>query len=163
MKVRIKMQAISTPALVKWFTAFILTYWLMFPAQARQAIGTLVIFMVIDVVTGLWASGLHGKIDSSIGRKGLSRKLATIAFLLVAHLIEHMSGAELNIEVVGAIGYTINEAISIIENFSVIGVPIPGPLVAALLQAKKLRINAATEDQLRELREAKPQDPKTNG
>lgn len=150
----------SIPAAVKWFIAFIVGEWLLFPAAGRQALTTLAIFMVLDVATGLWASGMHGKIDSGVGRRGVSKKLATLAFLLVAHGIEHLVGAELNLEVVGAVGYTINEAISIIENFAVIGVPIPSPLVAALLQAKKLRISPATDEQLRALRDVKaPEKP----
>ena len=161
---KLDMYTWSTPALIKWFGAFVCTYWLAFPAQARNAISTLCVFMVIDVLTGLWASGLHGQLDSGIGRRGVNKKLATIIFLLVVHSIERSGGIDLNLETVGALAYTVNESISIVENFAIIGVPIPAPLVAALFQAKKLRVHAATEEQLRQLQDTNPrEDPKSNG
>lgn len=143
----------SIPALAKWFVCLLIAEWLMVPAGSRQAFMVLTGFMAVDIVTGVWAGAATGKLDSTVGRKGVSKKLATLLFLLVLHWIEHVVNIELNLELAGALGYTVNEAISIIENFAVIGVPIPSQVIAALVAAKKLRITPATDEQLRALRE----------
>lgn len=144
---------INVAALAKWMLAFGVAQWLTIPGGTRQAFTTLFLFMAMDIITGLWVGALNRKIDSGIGFRGISKKVGICCFLLFAHSIERACGIEMNIEFAGALGYTINEAISIIENFALIGVPIPAQLVTALVQVQKLKPSAATDEQLRQLLE----------
>ena len=143
----------SPRAIGKWLAAFIAAQWLAIPGASRNAMFILVTLMGIDIVTGLWASYVTGQMSSEHGFKGISRKLAMLVFLLVAHFIEQAVGLELNVELAGAMAYSLNEGISIIENFYRLGVPIPSQLVAALLQAKNLKFNPATTQQMKALKD----------
>ena len=141
----------SPAAALKWVAAFFAAWWFNLPEGARTAMTTLMLLMAIDIVTGLWAALAQKALTSDKGWRGISRKLGVICFLIFAHFLEKAVNIELNLEIAGAIAYSVTECISIVENFSFIGVPIPAQLVAALLQAKKLRPAPATADEIRKL------------
>lgn len=118
----------------KWVVAGIIGTWSSIPAP----VVTLLIFMGIDLLTGLIAAYAGQNIDSRVGRKGISRKLMTLILLYVIHLLETQAHFELGLEKVAAVAYTINEAISIIENCAHSGVPIPDQLVTTLQRFRKI-------------------------
>lgn len=82
-----------------------------------------IIFMIVfDVVTGVLASAKMRKLNSSISFNGLIRKLGLIvgvAFLTVIDYYLHMEGEILK---VGSGMVILTEVMSVIENFSVIGI-----------------------------------------
>lgn len=132
---------------VKWLAAIVVAQWLQVPNIMRA----LIVLMAIDYLTGFIAAIRKKSVSSEIGWWGLVRKLVTLILLLACHLIEATLGAEWRIEQIAAIGYCINETISVIENCSRIGVPIPAQLVSALSTVKHLRGREATAEQLRDL------------
>jgi toxin secretion/phage lysis holin len=141
-------------AAVKWACGAALALW---AHDVPAMMQTLIIFMCVDYATGLAAAAIEGKLSSRAGLVGLTQKLALIAMLLFAHYLEQVTGHEWGAETLGAFGYAVNELISIVENFARIGVPIPAPWVAALLQAKKLvRFRRATPEEIAALDEEKP-------
>lgn len=146
----------SPLAFGKWAVAGIVAWWFRDVPQGMQV---LCAFMTIDVMTGFWAAALDGKLASLDMVRGLSRKTGTVMLLLLSHHIEALIHQELNIETWGAVAYTINEFVSILENLSRIGVPIPAPLVKALLAAKHLRVQPATAQDLKALRDDSPPLP----
>lgn len=84
----------------------------------------LLIMIVFDIVTGLLASAKEKKINSSINYDGLIAKIGEIVglfFVSFADLYLKTNGAIVKVGVGMMIVY---EAISIIENFSRIGVDI---------------------------------------
>lgn len=147
----------SIAAAGKWAIALAVAEWLRFPAASREAVIVLCGLMLMDLFTGLWAAWATKTVDSAVGRVGISRKLGTLVFVLFVHAIERAAGVELNIEMAAALGYAFNEAVSILENFSRIGVPIPAQLVDALMQVKKLRM--ASKEQLQKLQETNDGSP----
>ena len=62
-----------------------------------QALVTLVIFMVIDYLSGLIVAGIfhnsrkteNGALESRAGWKGLCRKGVTLLFVLISYLLEN--------------------------------------------------------------------------
>lgn len=148
----------SALALGKWVAALLMAQWLTIPGSGRHGLTVLMVLMGVDLLTGVWAGMVKGDLSSMAGFQGVSRKLAILAFLLFMHWLQHVVDLELNLALAGSIGYSINELISIVENFSRIGVPIPSQLLGALLQAKKMRFTPATEEQLRQLREDADKD-----
>lgn len=141
--------AVSIPALLKWLLAIVATFWLGIPGPMR----TLVVFMAIDYVTGMIAAFHYKRWSSSAGWWGLAKKGFVVLLLLTVRYAEQATNSQLGLDHIGAIGYIINELISIVENFAMLGVPIPAQLVDALLLAKQLKMHRASSEQLRQLAE----------
>ena len=97
------------------------------------AIVTLIIFMAIDYITGLLVAGVfhaspkseNGALESRAGWKGLCRKGVTLLIVLVATRLDMAVGTTYIRDAV-VIAFVANEALSIIENAGLMGVPIPG-------------------------------------
>lgn len=107
---------------------------------------TLVIFMAIDYITGLIVAGVFhkstktetGTLESRAGFKGLCRKGAMLLVVLVGHRLDLAVGTAYIKDAV-IIAFMANEAISIIENAGLMGVPMNDTLKNAIdvLQKKK--------------------------
>ena len=103
------------------------------------AMGTLVAFMAVDYVTGLIVAGVFhkssksetGALESMAGFKGLCRKGMELLVVLVACRLDLVMGSNFIRDAV-VIAFIANEAISIVENAGLMGVPIPAPLVQAV-------------------------------
>lgn len=100
---------------------------------------TLVIFMAIDYVTGLIVAGVFhkstktetGTLESRAGFKGLCRKGAMLLVVLVAYRLDLAVGTAYIKDAV-IIAFIANEAISIIENAGLMGVPMNDTLKNAI-------------------------------
>lgn len=107
-------------------------------------LGTLVLFMCIDFLSGLAVAGIFkkstktetGALESKAGFKGLCRKCMTLLFVLVAHRLDLSIGTSYIRDAV-IIGFMANELISIVENAGLMGVPLPDVLVRAIDILKK--------------------------
>ena len=108
------------------------------------ALQTLIVFMGIDYVTGLVTAGVFkksgksesGALESLAGWKGLCRKGMTLLIVLVATQLDRVMGTEA-VRTAVIIGYIANEALSIIENAGLMGLPIPKLLTDAIDILKK--------------------------
>lgn len=100
---------------------------------------TLIIFMAVDFVMGLVVAGVFHKSDKSAtgtlnsraGWKGLCKKGVMLMFVLVAHRLDVLLLTDY-IRTAAIIGFIANEALSIIENAGLMGVPIPQPIAKAI-------------------------------
>lgn len=100
---------------------------------------TLVIFMAIDYITGLIVAGVFhkstktetGTLESRAGFKGLCRKGAMLLIVLVAYRLDLAVGTAYIKDAV-IIAFIANEAISIIENAGLMGVPMNDTLKNAI-------------------------------
>ena len=107
---------------------------------------TLVIFMAIDYITGLIVAGVFhkstktetGTLESRAGFKGLCRKGAMLLVVLVAYRLDLAVGTAYIKDAV-IIAFMANEAISIIENAGLMGVPMNDTIKNAIdvLQKKE--------------------------
>lgn len=97
----------------------------------------LVAVVTIDYLTGLGAAFAGKRLDSSIGSKGIVKKVGFFVLVSLAHLLDKGTGMTAPILQTATIWYLVgNEGISITENLAEIGVPIPPGLTDAL---KRLR------------------------
>lgn len=104
-----------------------------------EALVTLIIFMVIDYVSGLIVAGVFhtskktesGTLESRAGWKGLCRKGVTLLFVLVAHRLDMAIGVDYIRNAV-IIGFMANELISIVENAGLMGIPLPKAIQNAI-------------------------------
>ena len=100
---------------------------------------TLCIFMAIDYITGLLVAGVFhaskksesGRLDSRAGFKGLIRKGAILLIVLIAARLDILLNTTIVRDAV-VIAFCANEAISIVENAGLMGVPIPAALRRAI-------------------------------
>ena len=89
-------------------------------------IKVLIAFTVIDYISGVCRAGAEGKISSSVGFKGIARKIVMFFLVGIAHIIDkHMLNDNQALKVAVCLFYIGNEGISIIENADKLGVPIP--------------------------------------
>ena len=99
------------------------------------ALQTLVIFMAIDYITGLVVAGVfHASPKTKTGaleRKGLIRKGETLLIVLVACQLDAVIGGSF-VRDAAIIGFSANEAISIVENAGLMGLPIPAAITKAI-------------------------------
>ncbi|AEE92506.1 conserved membrane protein of unknown function [Tepidanaerobacter acetatoxydans Re1] len=98
----------------------------------------LVAFVVADYITGLMAAFLEKKLSSSVGFKGIFKKVLIFAFVGLGHIIDFyiiQKGSALRTAVI--FFYLSNEGLSIIENATMIGLPVPEKLKAVFIELGK--------------------------
>ncbi len=98
----------------------------------------LVAFVVIDYITGLMAAFVEKKLSSSIGSKGIFKKVLIFALVGVGHIIDlHIikNGSAMRTAMI--FFYLSNEGLSIAENATRIGLPIPEQLKAVFKDLRK--------------------------
>ena len=103
------------------------------------AMTTLVVFMLIDYLTGIIVAAVFhksgktadGRLSSKAGWSGLCKKFIILLFVFLAYRIDVLLGAEFVRDAV-IISFSTNELISILENLGLMGVPIPKPIENAI-------------------------------
>ena len=98
----------------------------------------LLAFSVIDYVTGIMCALDKKELSSSVGFKGIARKIIIFSLVGVANILD--------VYILGHVGvlraaviffYLSNEGISILENTSKLGLPVPEKLQNILQQLNK--------------------------
>ena len=110
---------------------------------------TLLIFMLIDYVSGLVVAGVFhnspktstGALESRAGFKGLTRKFMILLFVLIGYRLDIAVGTTYIRDAV-CIAFIANELLSIVENAGLMGVPIPAVITNAIDILKKKGENA---------------------
>ena len=95
----------------------------------------LVAFMTIDYITGIIVSYYHKSLSSKVGFKGILKKFAILCIVAIAAIIGTYIFQSDALKIGVTMYYISNEGISILENCSNIGIPIPKHLKNALLKA----------------------------
>lgn len=109
-----------------------------------EAMTTLVIFMSIDYVTGLIVAGLFknsnktkdGGLESRAGWKGLARKFSTLLLVLIGVRLDIALDTNYISNCV-VYAFMVNEALSIVENIGLMGVPLPKVITDAITLLNK--------------------------
>ena len=102
-------------------------------------IGTLLIMMCLDWITGLMVAGIfktsdktkNGGLNSSIGLRGICKKAMMMILVIVAHRFDITIGTNYIRDAV-VIALIVNESISLIENAGLMGIRIPPVLRKAI-------------------------------
>lgn len=96
---------------------------------------TFLIFLVVDYLSGLVVAGVFhkskktetGALSSSVGWRGICKKGMMLAIILVAHQMDLVRNTTYIRDGV-IMAFSFNELISMIENASLMGIPIPNIL-----------------------------------
>lgn len=95
-------------------------------------IDILIILIGLDVISGVIKATREHTIKSSVANIGLAKKVGILMVFIVANLADIVFKAD-GMVVNGTVAfYIIGEAVSILENCSVIGVPLPELLTKRL-------------------------------
>lgn len=96
----------------------------------------LTIFIVVDYITGVICAIIDKKLSSSVGFKGIAKKVVILLLVGLAFYLDKIVGTEVFRNLV-IMFYIANEGISILENSTKLGVPYPKKLKEILEQLKK--------------------------
>ena len=103
----------------------------------------LVIFVILDYITGVCVSIQTKKLSSNIGAKGIAKKVAIFLMISVAHVADQYLVESTDVlRSVTTLFYLSNEGISIFENVCKIGLPLPGRLKNLLEKFKDIKNQA---------------------
>lgn len=95
----------------------------------------LVLFAVVDYLTGIMCAVADKKLSSHVGFKGICRKVLIFLLVGIANIIDvQVIGTGSVIRTAVIFFYLSNEGVSILENAAHLGLPIPETLKAALAQ-----------------------------
>ena len=120
-------------------------------AYFRQLVGPLIvllIMMVIDYVTGIAAAWVRHELSSRTGLLGIIKKISYLFAVAVAVVVDYIVNTAViaakpdltGLNVFGllvTVWLILNECISILENLSEIGVPLPAFLMSIVKRLKK--------------------------
>ena len=95
----------------------------------------LLIFMTVDYITGLLCAVADKKLSSSVGFRGICKKVLIIMLVGVAHIIDlHVVGTGNALRGAVVCFYLSNEGVSLLENAAHLGLPIPEKMKSILAQ-----------------------------
>ena len=97
---------------------------------------TLLVFIVIDYLSGVMCAILNKELSSEVGFKGIFKKIMIILLVGLTNLLGQATGIE-GLRYIIISFYLANEGISIIENASVMGLPVPEKVKDILEQLKQ--------------------------
>lgn len=101
------------------------------------AIQCLLVAIVIDYITGLLKGFKKGKLSSSVGLKGIIKKVGILCLVALSVIVDRLVGETGLIRNTVIYYLTANEGLSIIENLGEINVLVPKILKEKLEQLKE--------------------------
>lgn len=101
------------------------------------AINCLLISIVIDYISGIIKAFITKEASSKVGFKGIIKKVAILLIVMLAVLVDRVTGESGAIRTLVIYYFVANEGLSIIENLGEAGVPIPSIIKDSLKALKK--------------------------
>ena len=95
----------------------------------------LVLFVVVDYITGVMCAAADHKLSSEVGFRGICRKVLIFLLVGIGHVLDAQiigTGSVLRTAVI--FFYLSNEGVSLLENAGHLGLPIPEKLKVVLEQ-----------------------------
>ena len=112
----------------------------------------LLVCMIVDYLMGLTIAGVfkrsekskNGGLDSFVGWMGISKKITSLLFIIIAVELQKVSGLA-GIREGVILTLIVNELISIIENAGIMGIPVPDP-IKKMIDVLKSPADSATNE-----------------
>lgn len=101
------------------------------------ALTCLLIAIVLDYISGIIRAFIKKDLSSRIGFKGIVKKVSILLIVMLAVLIDRVTGETGAIRTLVIYYFVANEGLSIVENLGQAGVPIPQSIKKALKTLKK--------------------------
>ena len=105
----------------------------LFGQENLNILYALIVLVVLDYITGVCVAIKDGQLSSTVGAKGISRKVMVFALVALSNIVDtDFLNSAGPLEAVTILFYCANEAISILENACKMGIPVPQKLRDAL-------------------------------
>ena len=101
------------------------------------AMTCLLIAIILDYVSGMLKAFITKQVSSKIGFKGILKKVSILLVVMLAVLIDRVTGETGAIRTLVVYYFVANEGLSVLENLGQAGVPIPQSIKKALKALKK--------------------------
>ncbi|MFK4330018.1 toxin secretion/phage lysis holin [Bacillus sp. RC240] len=92
----------------------------------------LVLFAVIDYVSGIIAAGFNGELKSKVGFRGIAKKVMLFLLVGAAAQLDSALGSNSAIREATIFFFIGNELLSLLENAGRMGIPLPSALTNAV-------------------------------
>lgn len=96
----------------------------------------LLIIMALDYITGVCKAIFKKKLSSIIGIKGIIKKIGCILIVVLSVLLDKITGDTNALKLIVIYFFIANEAISILENWASMGLPLPKKIYSVLSDLK---------------------------
>lgn len=114
-----------------------------FLGEINGLVMALILFVVIDYITGVMVAIANKKLSSQIGFKGIFKKIVIFMLVGMANILDtHVLKTGYVLKAAVLFFYLSNEGISILENSAHLGLPIPEKLKNVLEQLHKKEIKS---------------------
>lgn len=115
----------------------LLTYVVYLLGGIDIAMQCLLIAIVLDYISGMIKAFNLKQLSSKVGFKGIMKKVGVLLIVMLGVLVDRVTGDTGAIRTLVIYYFVANEGLSIIENLSLAGVPIPKGLKKALKALKE--------------------------
>lgn len=117
--------------------AIVLTTFVYLVGGLDVAMISLLVAIVLDYISGVIKGYVTKQLSSQIGFRGIVKKVAILIIVMLAVLVDRVTGDTGAIRTLVIYYFVANEGLSIIENLGQAGVPIPQSIKKALKALKK--------------------------
>ena len=119
----------------------------------------LIVFVVIDYITGVMCAINDCKLSSAVGFRGLCRKVLTFMLVGIAHVLDIYILGQTGVLRTAVLFWALaNNGLSIIENATHLGLPVPAELKLVLEQLHDRAEKSAEEEIEEVIGEEVPED-----
>lgn len=101
------------------------------------ALSCLLIAIVLDYVSGVLKAFVTKELSSKIGVMGIIKKVAVLLIVMLAVLVDRVTGETGAIRTLVIYYFVANEGLSVLENLAKAGVPVPQTIKKTLKVMKK--------------------------
>ena len=108
----------------------------------------LVVFVVMDYITGIMCAVADQNLSSEVGFKGICRKVLIFMMVGIANVLDMQiigTGSVLRTAVI--FFYLSNEGVSLLENAAHLGLPVPGAIKEVLEQLHERAEHGGNDDE----------------
>lgn len=123
--------------IINFVTSTLLTTVVYFLGGLDIALKTLLVFMLLDYITGICKAIVNKKVNSIIGIKGIIKKIGYLIVVALSVQLDNITGGTGALRTLVIYFFVANEGISVLENWGTIGLPLPKKIMETLEQLKK--------------------------
>ena len=108
----------------------------------------LIAFVIVDYITGIMCAIVDKKLSSAVGFKGICKKVLIFLLVGVANILDvNIIGSGSVLRTAAIFFYLSNEGVSLLENASHLGLPVPNAIKEVLQQLHDRAENGGNEDE----------------
>ena len=108
----------------------------------------LIAFVVVDYITGIMCAIVDKRLSSAVGFKGICKKVLIFLLVGVANILDvNIIGSGSVLRTAAIFFYLSNEGVSLLENASHLGLPVPNAIKEVLQQLHDRAENGGNENE----------------